>query len=64
MRTVFGDERLRESKQILRSLYVSCAALTSQDIPPPIEERVHRSGAKVYEIVLIPKAKMTNGHGT
>jgi hypothetical protein len=37
-------------------VFVSCAAFTSFDIPPPMEERAHHStGGVVLEMMLVPK---------
>jgi hypothetical protein len=52
---LFPDEILRESKQILRSVYFACAPLTSQDIPPPITERRQLGGGVLCEMTLAPK---------
>lgn len=49
------DDTLRDSKQVLRSLYFACASVTSQDIPPPIAERSQRDGV-FCEMTLTPKA--------
>ena len=53
------DDNIRENKQILRSIFMSCLSFTSQDIIPSIDERII-DGNLIYEIIMIPKNQLTS----
>lgn len=48
------QDDIRENKQILKCIFMSCISFTSQDIIPPIDEKME-NGKIIYEIILIPK---------